>query len=45
MSKMLLDGFKALNQNNMKNDAAVDETVGGAGDVTAMGANEEGEAF
>ena len=45
MSKMLLDGFKALNQNTMKNDggAGADETM--AADVTQAAAAVEGGAF
>lgn len=40
---MLLDGFKALNQNTMKNaEGQADETVGGDQSVVAQ---DEGEAF
>lgn len=43
---MLLDGFKALNQNNMKNagEGGVDETAAGV-DITHVGKNEEESAF
>ena len=43
---MLLDGFKALNQNNMKNtgEGGADETVAGV-DITQVGKNEEESAF
>ena len=46
MSEMLLDGFKALNQNTMKNgpDGGVDETAA-IEDITVVGKAEEGEAF
>jgi hypothetical protein len=41
---MLLDGFKALNQNTMKNaEGQVDVTA--ANDITVAGKAEEGEAF